>query len=234
MPSTGRKVGCAGCGCGLVVLGFIGAILYITVFSNVAAKWMGQETYPISGDAHHFNPIAAIPEIRRRVGEKAVLIDMSANYVNSDGTLDLHATYKPAPYVDYTFRLPLDKAPGDAPPVGAGRSPGDIWIQDVRVRVYEPGQSRHVKRVSGNTSSEYNYRNEGMDLDRGSPRMGNLKDALPELKLSTNQMWKVAMSNGAPRDAVAIIRVNYSGYSFTISSLKLNLDWDLKGNLDPH
>lgn len=233
MPgSVGKKIGCAGCGCVLAIFGFIGAILYITVFSNVAAKWMGQETYPITGDAHRFDPVAAIPEIRKRVGEKAVLIDMRANYVNSDGTLDLLASYRPAPYVDYTFRLPLDKAPSDAPPVGAGRSPGDIWIQDVRVKVYEPGQSRHVRRVSGNSSSEYTYRNEGMDLSRGTPQMGDLKDAVDSIKLTTQEMWKVALAKGADQNAVAIIEADDSGTALTISSLKIYLYWDRDGKLD--
>lgn len=203
------------------------------MFSNVCARMMGEETYPISGDPKLFDPIAAIPEIKAKVGAKAVLIEMDASSVRSDGTMDLHAKYKPAPNATYRFQVPLDKAPEDqeAPPIGAGRGPDDIWVQDVTVRVYDPGQRRHVSRISGGSRSSYSYTNEGMDMDRGTPRMMTLGQGIATVKVSTKQMWDIALKLGAPKEAVASIDVEDDESSFGITGTKINIRWDKDGKL---
>ena len=240
MQQSGGQVSKKGCTCGLLscgggvvgVLGFVGFIIYFTMFSNTCAKMMGEETYPIAGDPRRFDPFASIPDIQSKLGPGAILLQMDASFVRSDGTLDLKATYKPAPNADYRFRVPIKDAPKDAPPVGAGRKPGDVWIQDVTVRVYEPGLRRHVTRTSGGTRSSYSYTNEGMDVERSTPQMGSLGAGLPNPKLSTKEMWEVAISKGADRDAVARIRYEDDGYEFIISELKYHLRWDADGWLD--
>jgi hypothetical protein len=241
MQEPGRnKAARKGCACGvggciaflIGIAAFVGLILYFTVFSNSCAKLMGEETYPIAGDASRFDPFAAIPDIRAKLGPEAILLEMNASFVRSDGTLDLKAQYKPAPTADYRFRVPIKEAPKDAPPIGAGRKPGDIWIQDVTVRVYEPGMRRHVSRISGGTRSSYSYTNEGMDVDRSSPQMGSLEEALPEPKISTREMWEFAISKGADKDAVARVSFDDDGYEFTISELKFHIRWDKDGKLE--
>lgn len=229
---VGKKVGCGVCGCILGTGGFVFLILYLTLFSNTCARMMGEETYPVSGNPRAFDPFAALPEIRAKVGEKAALMEIEANYVKSDGTLDLKASYKPAPNATYTFILPLDETPKDAPPIGAGRGPNDVWTQRVTVRVYEPGQRRHVRRISGGSSAEYSYHNEGMDIDRGTAAMGNLDRALSEPRLNAKEMWKVALERGADKDAVANIEYEYGGYTFRISALNISLHWDKDGVFD--
>ncbi len=226
------RIGCGIGGCILGTFGFVFLILYLTVFSNSCAKMFGVETYPVSGNPRAFDAFAALPEIRAKVGEKAVLMEVDARFVKSDGTLDLNAAYKPAPNANYTFVLPLDEAPKGAPPIGAGRRPGDIWTQRVTVQVYEPGQTRHVTRIGGGSSTEYNYRNEGMDINRGAATMGNLDRALPEPRLNAKEMWKVALEKGADKDAVANIEYDSNGYSFQISALKVFLYWDMEGVFD--
>jgi hypothetical protein len=231
------KKGCA-CGVGgctalvIGIAGFVGVIIYLTAFSNTCAKMMGEETYPIAGDAARFDPFAAIPDIKSKLGAEAILLEMNASSVRSDGTLDLKAQYKPAPSADYRFRIPIKEAPKDAPPIGAGRKPGDVWVQDVTVRVYEPGMRRHVSRISGGTRSSYSYTNEGMDMDRSSPQMGTLEESLPEPKISPKQMWDFAISKGADKDAVARITFDDDGYEFTISELRYHLRWDKDGKFE--
>lgn len=235
-PNQGKRaikiLSCGGCGCILSIFAFIGVILYITVFSNVAAKWMGEETYAFKSDTRNLDPFKALSEVRDRVGKDARLTEIRASYVRSDGTMDLMATYKPAPNIDYKFLVPSKETPENAPPVGAGRSPGDQWAQTVTVRCYEPGQRRHVTRISGNSRSSYSYRNEGMDIDRGTPSMQNLDEALPDPKLTTQEMWKIALEKGADKNAVAIITYDEDGYDFTISGMRVSLHWDIDGKFD--
>ncbi len=231
---TAKRVG-LGCGlgaCGFggaAIVGFIGLIFYFTMFSNTCAKMLGEETYPIAGDPKQFDAFAEIPEIRKHIGTEAKLEDIDVYYVRSDGTLDLKASYKPAPYANYRFIVPLKSPPENAPPIGAGRGPDDIWTQSVTVRIYEPGQRRHVTRISGGAKTSYSYSNEGMDVDRGSPSMSNPKNALPDPKLTLQEMWKLAMEKGVDKNAVATIEYDRSGYSFSITGLKVRLYWDLDG-----
>jgi len=241
MQESGRnKAAKKGCACGvggciafvIGIAGFVGLILYFTVFSNSCAKMMGEETYPLAGDPARFDPFLAIPDIKSKLGPDAILLEMDASFVRSDGTLDLKAQYKPAPTATYRFRVPIKEAPKDAPPIGAGRRPGDIWIQDVRVDVYEPGMRRHVSRISGGTRSSYSYTNEGMDVDRSSPQMGSLEESLPEPKITTKEMWDFAISKGADKDAVARVSFDDDGYEFTISELKFHLRWDKDGKFE--
>lgn len=240
MQQSGGKVAKKGCACGVggcfaLVIGivsFVGFIIYMAAYSNTCAKMMGEETYPIAGDPARFDPFAAIPSIKSKLGADAILLDMDASFVRSDGTLDLKATYKPAPTANYRFRVPIKETPKDAPPIGAGRKPGDIWIQDVTVRVYEPGMRRHVTRTNGASRSSYSYTNEGMDVDRSSPQMGSLEGALPNPKITTKQMWDFAVSKGADKDAVARVSFEDDGYEFTISELKYHIRWDADGKID--
>ncbi len=231
---VGKKLGCGLCGCFLTIPAFIGTILYFTLFSNHCARMMGEETYPVTGDPSRFDPVAAIPEIRAKVGESAILQSVRASSVRPDGTMNLNAIYKPAPSADYTFLLPLDKAPEGqtAPPVGAGRGPDDVWTQRVSVRVYRPGQRLHVERTSGNTKSSYSYVNEGMDIDRSTPRMTKLEKGVDDLKVSTKQMWDIAQKLGASPESVATIEYSAKSSSFYIMGTDVRLSWDKDGKLE--
>lgn len=231
--NSGKKVGCGICGCIFSFLAFIGVVIYLSVFSNYCARMMGEETYPISGSSKRFDPIAALAEIKAKVGGDAVLLDIDARSVRSDGTMDLDAKYDPAPRTNYRFQVTLDKAPKDqeAPPIGANRGPDDVWVQNVDVDVYEPGQMRSVSRFSGNTRSTYTYTNEGMDIDRSTPRMGPVVDGIKEIKVSIKQMWDVALKLGAPKDAVATINIKDGDSTFRISGMKIDLRWDENGKL---
>jgi hypothetical protein len=225
----GKAAGCGGCGCGALFIMLLGGFLYIALFTNTFARMMGEETYPLASDPKEFDPFAALDDVRKRVGSQAILVSIEADFVRSDGTMDLTATYSPAPRVTYTFVVQLDPPPVDAPPIGAGRAPGDVWLQQVSVVCYEPGQRRSVTRISGGSRSQYTYTNEGMDVDRGSPRMGKLPADIGAPKVSTANLWSSAMAKGAPRDAVSRISFNKDGYEFSVTGLKVGFELDREG-----
>jgi hypothetical protein len=231
-PTATRKTKGCGCGVGLVTLAFIGFILWFTMFSNSCAKVMGIETWPLTGDTRHFEPFKEIAQIRAKAGPGAILTDIEATYVRSDGTMDLQADYTPAPGVVYTFQIPT-KAPENLPPVGvAGRTAGDAWFQHVTITCQQVGQRRHVTRVSGNSRSSFSYTNEGMLVDRAATQSGKLEKDIGNPKLSCADLWKMALEKDAQKDAVAIIRLDNNGYNFSISGgvhFNLGLDGKPKG-----
>lgn len=230
---TGKKLGLMGCGCGITFIGLLGTFLYIMIFTNVCARMMGTETYPFKSDTKHLDPFAAIEEVRAKVGTGARLVEVEADFVRSDGTMDLTATYKPAPRITYKFIVPLDKAPADAPPVGAGRGPDDVWTQQVTVNCYEPGQRRHITRISGGSRTSYNYTNEGMEIDRSTPSMGSLKSDIGAPKITTAELWKMALGKGANKAAVARIEFTDDGYEFSITGTPVRFECGPDGKLKP-
>lgn len=244
-----------GCGCGLLV---IGAVVFFAVraISNRVAGVMPdlskdlnslrelkemkdsgqlgphkQETYALKSDARHFDPFAAIDDIKTHVGTGARLYSVEADYVASDGTMNLYATYDPQPEVKYKFYFQQDHGPKEAPPIGAGRGPKDVWLQSVEVTCYEPGKEMHVVLPNGRHNSSYFYKNEGMDFSRSSTYMGKLDPDLGAPNLTPAQMWKTAVARGAPKDAVAKITYNMNGYHFSIEGTDFDLYWDSAGKL---
>jgi hypothetical protein len=202
--------------------------------TNSCAKMLGAETYPLKADPNHFDPFKALGEIRAKAGKNAHLTEIEVEYVRSDGTMNLNATYTPAPRVTYTFEVPLDKAPADAPPVGAGSTgPGSVWMQKVEIEVYEPGQGRSVTKTSGNSRVQYTYHNEGMDIERRTPRMEDIKDDIGDPKISAADLWKIALQKGAPKDAVATIDYRKSGFRFDITGVNIFFNCDHDGKLNP-
>lgn len=201
------------------------------MFSNVCARMLGQVTYPFKGDTRHLDPFAALGEVRARVGAGAHLTKIEAEFVRSDGTMDLNATYKPGPHITYTFEVPVKSDSGEAPPIGAGGGPGTQMVQRIRVECYEPGQRRSVTRISGNSRTQYSYTNEGMDFSKGSPSMSKLADDIGDPKITTVHLWKIALEKGAPKEAVASIDFDQNGYDFRIRDTKVRFHLDPDGSL---
>lgn len=205
-------------------------IFYFAFFTNVCARMNGKETYPLKSSATRFDPFAAIPEIRERVGKNAHLITIDARYVGSDGTMNLEANYKPQPNATYVFQVPLDNPPANSSPVGAGHGPGGVWMQTVTVECYQPGQRRTISTFSGSSRSQYFLINEGMEVDRSRPTQRDIEpDVAPSM--STAELWKIALEKGAPKDAVATITANRSGCTFSITGTKVNFYVDYSGKL---
>ncbi len=189
----------------------------------------GPETKPISGDPTRFDPVGGLKDAQDFAGEGAQLISIVASYVRSDGTMDLNASYKPAPHTEYEFIREVPK-PADAPPVGAGGTKGGKWYEPVTIDVYEPGQTRHVTSIGGGISSEYNYTNQGMEKDVQSPTTNPSGETISKPTCSFADLWQVAIKEDAPEDAVAIIEYNSDGYVFNIVGT-LVLEFDKECNI---
>lgn len=189
-----------------------------------------EQTAELPGDAAAFDPIAALPAVQSHAGAVAELLSIDAQYVKSDGTLDLTITDPYRPRVEYEFFIRDDSAGKEAPPLGAGGIEGGFYNKKVSVDVYEPGQWRHVRSMGSGGSSEYSYQNKGMDRDEGSLVFDNPRPA-PAPACSFGELWQVAMEMGAPADALASIRydLTYQGevrYNFQISGTSLRFEFN--------
>lgn len=210
-----KRLSCA-TGCGFLVIGlFAAGIVYVSC-SNFFGNLMGEKTYKIQGDVTHFDPFAKLAEIRTHVPADARLISIEATFVRSDGTMDLNAKYTPFPQTTYTFERTLDKAPENAPPVGVGRGPNDVWLQEIEVSCWQPGQRRSVMKTGGGVSTKYQYTHLGIEVDEKSPTSGKPDPGIADPKCSTQKLWEIAIEKGASKDAVARIEYDKNGYEFRI------------------
>jgi hypothetical protein len=183
-------------------------------------------TRDVPGDPDNFDPIAAFPAVQEYAGENALFVEMRANYVRADGTMELTASYRPRPSVTYEFVQEVPR-PDDAPPVGAGGANTGPWYQRVIVEVENPGQWYSV--TSG--SSEYSYKNRGMSRETRSPSTMAYQEAVPPPTCDLATFWEVAQHEDAPMDAVAIITYDADSYTFVISGLSIYLEFDRDCNL---
>jgi hypothetical protein len=186
----------------------------------------GEDTREVPGDATAFDPIASYAEIEAYAkGEAASIrfIEMDATFVKSDGTLDLTAESY-FPIVTYRFAISAER-PEDAPPIGAGGSTGD-YEQLVTIRAFQPGQMRSVTSMSGGVRTQYTYRHLGLERDIDDPSPAGQQETSPVPTCSFADLWESAIQHDAPRDAVAIIRYDDGEYSFNISGMSINLEFD--------
>lgn len=181
------------------------------------------DTRPIPGDAARFDPVASYPSVLDYAGTGAELVSINAYYVRSDGTVELNATYSPAPYVTYDFVRQLDRAPANAPPIGAGGANTALWYEPVEIHLYQPGQWRKVS----SSSVSYTYVNKGMERSVDNPENGLRSPVVPAPACPFAQLWSVALTKDAPAEAVAIIQYNAEGYSFSISGLSVYLTFGM-------
>ena len=156
------------------------------------------------GDQAHFDPIAAYDAFHKLAGPQMQLVRMDLEYVRSDGTLDLTASYDPN--VDYTFAHKLDAPPPSMPPVGVRGVTTDPWYEEA---------SFYIKKDRVDDTRSY----------------GQQDALMPAPTCSLRTLWSIALEKGAQKDAVAIISIRATGYNFRIDALKVNLDFDLECHL---
>ena len=185
------------------------------------------DTRIIPGDAAHFDPVASYPSVLDYAGTGAELVSIKAYYVRSDGSTELNATYSPAPNVDYNFVRKLDKAPANAPPIGAGGSNTAPWYEPINIHLYQPGQWRKVS----SSSVSYTYVNKGMERSVDDPENGLTYPIVPAPRCQFAKLWSIALTEDAPAEAVAIIGYDANGYDFSISGLSVYLKFDVDCNL---
>jgi hypothetical protein len=233
--------------CGCVLLTFVIGIplligvvaVYSAVVGLTADSPLGQlfsqltgvtlpETVSIQGDVSRFDPLAGLAEAQALAGAEAQLVEISASYVRMDGTMDLNAAYSPAPSTDYLFLRPVPR-PNDAPPVGVAGTTGGQWYEPITISAYRPGQRRFVSQLSGGVRTSYEYVNRGMTKRVGDPTTSPSGKPIEVPKCSFTDFWQVALTQDAPRDAVAIIEYDEDGYTFMISGhVFLRFDHDCK------
>lgn len=188
----------------------------------------GPETQPIKGDATHFDPLVALKDAKAFAGSGAQLTSIVATYIRSDGTMDLTATYKPAPNTEYKFITEVPR-PADAPPVGAGGTKGGKWYEPITIEVYEPGQARHVTSIGGGINTSYTYVNQGMEKQVDDPTTNPSENTIADPTCAFTDLWKVALQKDAPADAVAVITYDSDGYEFNIvGTMVIRFDNDCK------
>lgn len=210
----------------LILLGIAGVLCYRLVAMPIFISGFGMaDTRPVPGDASRFDPIASLPEIKAYAGENVQLISIDAYYVRSDGTMELTADYSPSPNVEYKFVREVPR-PADAPPVGAGGANTGPWYEPITIEASKPGQWFTVSRTGGGSRTTYSYMNQGMEREVDSPDDGLSDQIVADPACSFAGLWQQAIKHDAPRDAVATIEYDVSGYNFNISGLSIYLTFD--------
>jgi hypothetical protein len=184
----------------------------MTALTGVEAE----QTQPIKTDANNFDPFVGLAQAQELAGPDALLVEITAYYVRSDGTMDLYASYSPRVNYEFVRKIPR---PEDAPPVGVAGSTNGQWYEPITVEVYKPGSHRSVSTISGGSRVSYSYVNEGMVRDKDSPTTSEPGEILPVPECTTQQLWEMALRKDAPRDAVASITYDADGYDFNITSV---------------
>ena len=204
------------------VIGIVLCLIYVLIPLFGSGGGMA-DTRPVPGDAARFDPVGGYSGVLEFAGSGAQLLSISAYYVRSDGTMELTASYSPAPYVTYNFAREMAEPPPNAPPIGAGGANTDPWYEPIEIRLYQPGQWRRV--TSSNVS--YTYANQGMDRDVDSAVNGLPSPAIEPPACAFADLWAVALTKDAPAEAVAIIGYDANGYEFSISGLSINLEFGM-------
>lgn len=189
----------------------------------------------LTGNPATYSPITYFSEAQELAGEDALLYEMEAKFVKSDGTMDLTASYNPPPSADFTFYIPADK-PKDAPPTGAG---SDKYSREVNIMVERAWTTHGVTKSTANTRTRYTYFNFGIAADFDEPNnFRQLEKAVPTPKCDFADLWKAAITEGANPEAVSTIIYNKDGYDFRVfgdkEDLYLKFDMSCKLTDDNH
>jgi hypothetical protein len=223
-PPPRRRALLVGCLVLALATGLVLAALVFGVFRYAGNKLHG--SVPPPGDPRRFDPVASLADVTRYAGAHARLTGLRAMFVRRDGTLDLKADYRPAPYVDYRFRREV-AAPADAPPLGAGGSADGRWHEAIQVEVARPWRMRSVRRTGGEYGgANVQYFSRGMERRVDAPSGRAPDPALPAPACSFRQLWDEAVARGASPAAVAIVEYERDGYTFNIPDARFVLRFD--------
>lgn len=210
-------------GCTTIILGFT---VFFTLLMGViiGLQVLEDEVWLVPGNPDKFDPIANYEEISSYAGENASLLQIESYYVRSDGTLDLNASYEPAPSVFYTFYRQTGTIDADAP---TGVTVEDaINYRYVWVRITAPFQWTFATQGVAGEGVGYDL-NLGMDRDRSVEQVGIPEDSIPAPQCAYSELWQTALAESdADPNAVATIIYNASGYLFTITGTPISLQFD--------
>ena len=72
-----------------------------------------------------------------------------------------------------------------------------------------------------------------MDFEQPAPAVGTFSPDIGDPKVSVVDLWKIALSKGANKDAVAMIRYDGSAYDFSIKGSNVSFMCDASGKIKP-
>lgn len=200
----------------LILLVIIALITVIQIFSD--------EVWLVPGDPDHFDPISEYSTVLEYAGEDVLLTRIEALFVKNDGTLDLNASYDPAPTVLYYFYRPTRD--NNAP---AGTSASDaIWHSQVTISISQPFEWSVATENPYDEEDGFSMvLNLGMDRDRYVEVLAPAPPVLDTPTCSFSDFWDTAIEEEeADSQAVATIIYEPTGYHFLIQGTQVNLLFD--------
>lgn len=209
------------------ILGSFGGIGGTLATAAATVNNVTGQTQPIVGDPANFDPFAEFAQAQTFAGSDTQISAISAYYVRNDGTMDLTADYTPSPRATYEF-LRLIPRPADAPPIGVSGG-GTQWYEPVQIEAYRPGQTSRITQTGGAVNVSTTFVNQGLRRTVSDATNNPFNLPVEPPRCTTAELWRIAMQNDAPRDAVAIIEYGEDGYTFNIPSVVyLTFDEDCK------
>lgn len=224
---------------GIGLIGVLGLLLGLAAmfgiggFGRVGKLLMGDGgTVDPPGDPRAFDPVARFPDVATYAGTGVVLLRMRASQVRSDGLLDLTVDYRPSPNARYEFVREVP-APANAPPLGAGAPADGRWHQLIVVDLGKPGVMRYQRKVSGNSITERNYVARGMEKREDDPTGARVEAGVVPPACPLQRLWRQAIAQGVPENAVASIDYDADGYDFSVRDTRWSLHFGPDCTLQP-
>lgn len=206
---------------GFGLVGLLGLAFGITSMFGLGGERLGRlltgdgGTVDPPGDPRAFDPVARYAEVARYAGAGTTLLQMRAEQVRVDGTLDLAADYQPAPRVQYDFVREVPP-PANAPPLGAGAPADGRWHQRIEVDLSRPGALRLVRKVGNGSILETQYIVRGMERREDTPTGATIDAGVAPPACPLQRLWQQAIDHGVPANAVASIDYGRDGYDFSV------------------
>ncbi len=213
-PQASKRGGC-------LLIGGIALSIMLCFVSVIILSIFEEGRAFIPGDSYNFDPVAEYAAVEQHAGDNVFLTGIRASFVRRDGTLELSATYEPAPDVYYTFyRLTGNNSNA---PVGVNTSDA-VEHQDVRISISDPFNFPFIRAAEGDMSIQLQP---GMRRFLSTPSVSTPDEALPPPACSFRDLWTIAIEEEEANDeAVAIIQYDDDGYNFYIRGTSVNLDFN--------
>lgn len=213
--SSGSKLGCIAV---LIPISFILLIIFAII---IGVQILQDEVWLVPGDPDNFDPIAEYTSVLNYAGENVQFVGLEAYFVKRDGTLDLNASYEPAPNVTYHFYQRTRET--DDAPAGVSTSSDSIWHRQVHIMISQPFQWVFATQGAAGDGVGFDV-NLGMDRDRTIEIFDVPQSVIPAPSCSFRDFWTLAIeSANADNEAVATIIYDASGYHFIIQGTDINL-----------
>ncbi|GAB5493531.1 MAG: hypothetical protein Phog2KO_37460 [Phototrophicaceae bacterium] len=204
----------------ILILVFLGCLIAVITGLQI----LEDEVWLVPGNPDNFDPIAEYVSVLDYAGDDAQFVGMEAYFVGREGTLDLNASYVPAPNVVYSFYRSTRE--NTEAPAGVATSDNAIWHRRVRVTISQP--FKWVFATQGVAGEGVGFDvNLGMDRDRSVEIFEAPLPTIDAPSCSFRDFWTIAIEGyNADTEAVATIIYDSAGYRFLIQGTSINLLFD--------